>query len=689
MTLRVQPGRKPGHGELRRRIESLLCLPIRAATARSVMGAVPPDAEDFDALEQDWTRCRAVADLDPGWALQDHLGRGWPNPLSALVACPWWPTASAGGPQAEAMQRLWRHSVAVGTAARTLAREAGDPEPDRLVRAGLLHGLGRWAIAAVDPDWLVRWLGEIDPRSRGEMELAELGTDLCDLGRRLAERWGCDPLVVDSAWLHAQGGGPLNRAASDPARLTLLQEAFHWAESTPWALLPTGDRDVLPAEPRLRILIAEVQSRCGSLFAAADGTAHEERMTRRCASLMLRLNEQLINRASQNRFLQALANADPSDSRERWADRAGALWCEEPEITASRVVWVDQPAEAARAVSTASESEPVGADRPTPPSLILPLTARGLTRAAVELWVDPSAPEFADRIRQSSLLQAWSFWASAVFERTTLEQRLQAVVAAASTLGDDEPRLREGKLQGLAEFAAGAGHELNNPLAVIVGRAQLLLGRVSDPEVARALGIILAQAQRTHRILRDLMFVARPPAPRPRNCRPSEVLRNCLADAQGECDARGIRLVGEFDQAETTTWTDPDGLCHLAEALLRNAIQATPSGGKIQVRAGRTGEEIRWSFADSGKGIGASEGPLLFDPFYCGRQAGRGLGLGLPRASRIASQLGGTLRWTSTPGQGSVFQVHLPLTPPPEQSTTEPATRGGAAIAASRPPAGG
>ena len=51
----------------------------------------------------------------------------------------------------------------------------------------------------------------------------------------------------------------------------------------------------------------------------------------------------------------------------------------------------------------------------------------------------------------------------------------------------------------------------------------------------------------------------------------------------------------------------------------------------------------------------------LFDPFYCGRQAGRGLGLGLPRAARIVDQAGGRLRWSSNPGHGSVFQVHLPL----------------------------
>jgi signal transduction histidine kinase len=96
---------------------------------------------------------------------------------------------------------------------------------------------------------------------------------------------------------------------------------------------------------------------------------------------------------------------------------------------------------------------------------------------------------------------------------------------------------------------------------------------------------------------------------------------------------------------------------------MRNAIDATPSGGKILVRSSTQVDELSWSFGDSGKGITPHEASHLFDPFYCGRQAGRGLGLGLPRAARIVEQARGRLQWTSHPGQGSAFQVNLPLFP--------------------------
>ena len=95
----------------------------------------------------------------------------------------------AAGPAAEFISRLWRHSVAVSLAARSLAREANDPDPDGVARAGLLCRLGCWAVAAVDPEWMAG--GGTSQRSEpAQRELADLGTDLDDLGRRLAERWG-------------------------------------------------------------------------------------------------------------------------------------------------------------------------------------------------------------------------------------------------------------------------------------------------------------------------------------------------------------------------------------------------------------------------------------------------------------------------------------------------------------------
>ncbi len=642
-------------------------LPLRPITARSLIGSLPdePEAEDPDELAA--ADPHSMRDLDPGWVLAGAGDRRTSGQLALIAERPWWPSAASSGPMADILNRLWRHSVAVGMMARRLAREAGDPDPEAVGRAGQLCGLGWWAVAAVDPEWLSSWWRQDDSGLREPMERADLGSDLDDLGRRLAERWGCEPLVVDAAWLHADRGGALNLAAASPGRLAIIQESYRSAEQTPWSLRGP-DRESMPAEPRLRILMAEVQARCGAPFVDPTATPHEERVTRQNARLRLLAGRLRQGRDRAGRFLELLAGSPPGESPEEWADRAAMTWCAEPGVGAARISWL----EAGRAAPDDGQESPGpedGTEATAPrgdahaPRLVVPLNDRGPARAVAELWCRGDGPEWVRDDAPSTSRRAWGAWAALLADRSRLERRLQAAVASLrdQVQGEDE-RLRRRKMEALGEFAAGAGHELNNPLAVIVGRAQLLLARTEDPEVARSLRIILGQAQRAHRILRDLMFVARPPAPRSRPCKPPELLGSVLSEFERECQARGVRLVSELDDPARAAWGDADGLRHLAEILLRNALQATPPGGRLHVRSSHKDDELIWSFSDNGKGIRADEAEHLFDPFFCGRQAGRGLGLGLPRAAKIVEQAGGKLRWTSGPGHETTFQVHLPLT---------------------------
>jgi signal transduction histidine kinase len=417
--------------------------------------------------------------------------------------------------------------------------------------------------------------------------------------------------------------------------------------------------------------MAEVQARCGAPFVDPAATPHEERATRQNARLRLELGRLGAARDDAERFLELLAGSPPGETPEEWADRAAQAWCAEPGVGAARISWLESGAPGPPSVRKPSAprdgaGSPARRDDPRPPNVVVPLTAWGQERAVAELWCRADGPEIARQGAPPKTLGAWASWVALLADRSRLERRLQAAVASlrARVHAEDE-RLRRGKMEALGEFAAGAGHELNNPLAVIVGRAQLLLARAEDPELARSLRIILGQAQRAHRILRDLMFVARPPAPRPRTCKPPEVLGSLLAEFERECAARGVRLLSDLDESTPSTWADPDGLRHLAEILLRNALQATPPGGRIHVRSSHEDGELVWSFSDSGTGIGSDAADHLFDPFFCGRQAGRGLGLGLPRAAKIVEQAGGKLRWSSAPGQETRFQVHLPLTSPP------------------------
>ena len=616
---------------------------------------------------------RSIFQLDPGWTLAESRTAGHVEPLALLADTPWWSATPGSTAAGDFIGRLWRYSVAVSVAARSLAREAGDPDPDGVARAGFLSRLGCWAVAAVEPDWMVTWWQNGSVLSRRQRELADLGTDLDDLGRRLAERWGCEPLVVDAVWLHGTHGSALQALSAEPSRLAYIQQACRWAKQTPWSLAAGLPAEGIPTDARLRILVAEVQARTAAAFVAPDANSYEERLTRQNARLRMLLASARRDRESADRFLKALASSDPALGPEDWALEAAKIWCAEPEVSAASVVWVesttslaavDQPKDAA--ASTSREARKSTSPDPRPPALVVPLKGRGRIRALVQLWSEHGPSDLQERLVQRIAVGAWESWAMMVADRALLERRVQAVVASLrDRIETEEIQLGQRKLDALGEFAGGAGHELNNPLAVIVGRAQLLLARTSDPETARSLRIMLNQAGRAHRILRDLMFVARPLAPRPRNCRPADLLRACLRDFQDECAARGIRLASEIDDSiPVVACLDPDALRHLADILMRNAIDATPAGGKISVKSSTQLDELSGWFGDSGKGIAPHEAAHLFDPFYCGRRAGRGLGLGLPRAARIVELARGRLRWTSQPGQGSAFQVNLPLSLP-------------------------
>ncbi|WP_435017328.1 ATP-binding protein [Tundrisphaera sp. TA3] len=594
--------------------------------------------------------------VDPGWALaRSRIGDGRFDPTAIIAEHAWWPCPAAG-PAQEAITRLWRHSVAVAIAARKMAVEADDPDPDAVARAGLLHNLGMWAIAATDPSRLTAWFAAPDGPARSDLEWRWLGCEAADLGRHLAGRWGCEPLVEAAAWLHGDGHGDLTPEIDQPRRLAWIQQAYDRARRTPWAPGDGFGRDPASADPRVRILIAEVQARTGGPWVEPDATAREERLTRENARLRIENARLLAGQEARDRFLEVLSTSSSSDSPATWVERAGLAWCEEPGVAAARVVWADDSPERTEAAASESATAPV-----RPPSTVIVLGEPHRPTAQIQLWrVD--TPEHAVPAGPHPARAAWAAWSREVEERSRLRRRLDIATRALRKRAAAESETRRLALvEGLAEFAAGAGHELNNPLAVILGRAQLVMGRVEDTEARRSLQAIITQAQRAHRILRDLMYVARPPEPRVRACQPDEIVRACIRDLQPEAEARGILLTAESREANPRAWGDPDAIRQLADILVRNALEATPSGGAVHFLAGGDGKSLKWVVRDNGRGIGADEGARIFDPFFCGRQAGRGLGLGLPRAARIIDRVGGELRWNSAPGLGTNFKMTYPV----------------------------
>ncbi len=238
--------------------------------------------------------------------------------------------------------------------------------------------------------------------------------------------------------------------------------------------------------------------------------------------------------------------------------------------------------------------------------------------------------------------------------------RLRSVLGLRSRivqlLGDFSHALDEAKLTALAEFAAGAGHEMNNPLAVISGRAQLLLRGETDEARRADLALIKTQATRVHEMIADLMLFARPPAPVKQDTDLTQLVRETIERVRAAADQRGVRIDSTFSRPVEIS-IDPAQISTALRGLIENALNAVSDGGIVSIDVQGTTIFVR----DNGPGISTQERGLIFDPYYSGRQAGRGLGMGLPKCWRIIQQHGGELSVQGAQGGGTEFVIQLPL----------------------------
>jgi signal transduction histidine kinase len=216
------------------------------------------------------------------------------------------------------------------------------------------------------------------------------------------------------------------------------------------------------------------------------------------------------------------------------------------------------------------------------------------------------------------------------------------------------------RLEAIRELAYGAGHEINNPLANIAARAQALLYDEHEPERQRRLATIVDQAFRARDMIGGLMIFARPPKPNRIEVNLEELLRSVLASVEVAAEERGVRLVLDIPSNQEHVFVDRGQIEDSLRGIVSNAIEAIHHGGTVSIEAVRSEHgSCLLNIRDNGIGMDRDTMARMFDPFFSGREAGRGIGLGLSKALRLIDGNGGSISIESRLQQGTTVSVRL------------------------------
>jgi len=220
------------------------------------------------------------------------------------------------------------------------------------------------------------------------------------------------------------------------------------------------------------------------------------------------------------------------------------------------------------------------------------------------------------------------------------------------------------KMATIGRLVSGVAHEVNNPLAAILGFTDLLLENPEVPASAREdLQIILQETQRTKDIVQDLLSFARQRPVQRELVQVNSVLRQTIKLRSYDFASHGVEVVEDFEEKLASALGDSQQLQQVFLNILNNAydaVQETGRRGRIKIHTRRQAEMIEVVISDNGTGI--TDPQRIFDPFYTTKQVGKGTGLGLSICYGIVRAHGGEIQcWNNEDAAGSTFVVRIPI----------------------------
>ncbi len=613
---------------------------------------------------------------------------------------------------------FWRFAVAVACASELIAerlggRDAGVPAEEAFL-GGLLHDLGKVVLDRVVPKSFGRSVALAAERGRdlAEVERAVIGLDHRTAGKRLAEHWGLPHAFQDVMWLHGQPAELLPDVAH--ARLlsvvTVARElvlAAHLGESGE-RLKPESVEELCAAhgfgasvlEGLEHDLMERLRSRSDALglgksFDEAGLVASLARANRRLSELVAASRARAERADGDRKVLEAVSaflgsvgvDKGLTSALGRVAVSAGSflksdevviLWRGRGEEPFSRMRFDREgrvlesgdggvsPTDRGLTADESGVVEPAGLEllswlidqtmgRIDPKGMgVLPLPMTG-GPCAVVLFAEGAGGSSRREMARGALAATWGAAVCAASQHEGARRMSERLAESNRTQSAMQRELVDTRsMARLGALTAGAAHEMNNPLTVLAGHAELLamkLGGTADE--GAALSMVHA-ANRLSDLVSDLHLFAEPPEPEPEMFGVRDLLE-CAAE--GAKERFGHRYGAEASDVEGGLWAEVKVVietgCETVYAdraqasealteLILNALEAGPREA-VCVCARRVGGGGRLSISVLDDGVGISEHAMqhAFDPFFSEKPAGRQTGMGLARASRLASLNGG------------------------------------------------
>jgi len=626
---------------------------------------------------------------------------------------------------------FWKHSLAVGCAARLLAEMTASrirspqpaPRPEESFVCGLLHDIGKVVLDACFPKSYDRVLAKVEVLRSGtvDVEREVFGVDHILAGRRLAMHWKLPAMIQECIWLHHHAPASTPTRISYPEHVRLVQLADrlvrqmrighsgNYSVDEPVAV--TAAAGGIAGETIARVELAlpeliEARAELIGLERLTSSEVYQEALTDANAELarvnlsLAETNRRLEQRSGCFEALRALhaglgdepmhedvCRSAAAAARIIAPDGAVAVFAMSESRSILTLAALRQGSKTARvdvlpgSVAAGLPALPGWGDgwlpAPILPGALLDRLLAGLGEPAAWCWpihhrcrpvgaivTTTDQPPGADE-PLTALSEGTGLWLSGAEARAGAQRINEELAEMNRRLVASQAEVaRMRSLVMVGEMAAGAAHELNNPLAVISGRAQLLNRQDMNEEVRRSALVITEHAHRASQIVAELMDFAKPSPPEPSDWPLAALLggirrawldKNVLTEGQ-------FRL--ELSDDLPKVRADASQIKKLFDELIRNAVEAMRHGPQplliINCQPDLADDRLVIRIEDNGCGMPPEVLERALDPFFSHRPAGRGRGLGLSRAARYAQINGGRIRLSSEVDKGTVVFVELP-----------------------------